>query len=60
MFEEDDDKLKQIEEDYRSGKLLTGELKQYTIDKINKFLASHQKKREKAKKMIDRFIYKRK
>ena len=58
MFEEDDKKLKQLEEDYRSGKLLTGELKQYTIDKINKFLAEHQKKREKAKKQIDKFIYK--
>ena len=52
FFEPDDDKLKQIEEDYRSGKLLTGELKQYTIDKINNFLAEHQKKREKAKKQI--------
>ena len=58
MFEEDDAKLKRLEDDYRSGKLLTGELKQYLIDKINKFLAKHQKKREKAKKMIDKFIYK--
>ncbi len=58
MFEENDDKLKQIETDYRSGKLLTGELKQYLIDKINKFLMSHQKNREKAKNMIDKFIYK--
>lgn len=57
MFEEDDDKLKQIETDYRSGKLLTGELKQYTIDKINKFLAQHQKKMEKAKKEINKFVY---
>jgi tryptophanyl-tRNA synthetase len=60
FFEEDDNKLKQIEEDYRSGKLLTGELKEYLIKKINKFIASHQKKREKAKKMIDKFIYKAK
>jgi tryptophanyl-tRNA synthetase len=60
FFEEDDNKLKQIEEDYKSGKLLTGELKEYLIKKINKFLASHQKKREKAKKMIDKFIYKAK
>ncbi|RLG10032.1 tryptophan--tRNA ligase [Candidatus Pacearchaeota archaeon] len=58
FFEPDDKKLKQIEDDYKSGKLLTGELKQYTIDKINKFLEKHQKAREKAKKMIDKFIYK--
>jgi len=57
FFEEDDDKLKKLEEDYRSGKLLTGELKQYTIDKINKFLEKHQKAREKAKSQIDKFLY---
>jgi tryptophanyl-tRNA synthetase len=56
FFESSDEKLKEIEEDYRSGKLLTGELKQYLIDKINKFLADHQKKREKAKKLVDKFI----
>ncbi len=60
FFEQDDKKLKQIEEDYRSGKLLSGELKKYLIDKINIFLAEHQKKREKAKSMIDKFIHKEK
>jgi len=58
MFEEDDAKLAKIEADYRSGKLTTGELKQYLIDKINKFLAKHQEKREKAKGMVEKFIYK--
>jgi len=38
LLEEDDDKLKQIYNDYKSGKLTTGELKKYTIDKINNFL----------------------
>ncbi len=58
FFEPDDDKLKQIEEDYKSGKLLTGELKQYLIDKINKFLVAHQKKKEQAKKILNKFIVK--
>jgi tryptophanyl-tRNA synthetase len=58
MFEPDDKKLKQIYDDYKSGKLSTGELKNYTIDKINLFLAEHQKRREKAKSMIDKFVYK--
>jgi tryptophanyl-tRNA synthetase len=58
FFEEDDKKLKEIEENYRSGKLLTGELKKYTIEKINAFLKEHQKKREEAKKKINDFIYK--
>lgn len=56
LLEEDDDKLKQIYNDYKSGKLTTGELKKYTIDKINNFLEKHQKAMEKAKKMIDQFL----
>ncbi len=58
FFEEDDKKLKKIYENYKSGKLLTSELKQILIDKLNKFLKEHQKKREKAKKQVDKFIYK--
>jgi len=58
FFEPDDKKLAQIEKDYRSGKMLTSELKEYLIKKINDFLREHQKKREKAKKEIDKFIYK--
>ena len=58
FFEPDDKKLAQIEKDYKSGKMLTSELKEYLIKKINAFLAQHQKNREKAKKQIDEFIYK--
>jgi len=58
LFEPDDKKLDKIEKDYRSGKLSTGDLKKYLIDKINSFLKEHQKRREKAKKMIDKFVYK--
>ena len=38
FFEEDDKKLAKIESDYKSGKMLTSELKNYTIMKINAFL----------------------
>ena len=58
FFEPDDKKLAQIEEDYKSGKLLSGELKQLTIDKINAFLKEHQSKREKARKELDKFMFK--
>lgn len=58
FFEPNDKELKKIEEDYRSGKLLSGELKKITIDKINAFLKEHQKKREEAKKQVDKFILK--
>jgi len=59
-FEFDDDKLTQIEKDYRSGKLLTGELKAYLIDKINAFLKEHQQRRKEAANKIDKFILKTK
>lgn len=59
IFEEDDKKLAQTEKDYKSGKMLTGELKKYTIDKINSFLAEHQKRRNAlTQKDIDRFMLK--
>jgi len=57
FFEEDDKKLENIYNDYKSGKLLSGELKQILIDKLNTFLKKHQEKREKAKSMVDKFLY---
>ena len=58
FFEEDDKKLGKIEADYKSGKMSTGELKSYLIDKINSFLKEHQKRREEAKKNVDKFLFK--
>jgi tryptophanyl-tRNA synthetase len=52
LFEPDDRKLASIRDDYKSGKLLSGELKQILIDKINAFLAEHQKKRKDAEKVV--------
>ncbi len=56
MFEPDDKKIEKIREDYKSGKLLTGELKQITVEKITAFLKEHQKKREQARKQVDKFL----
>ena len=42
FFEPDDKKLAKIYNDYKSGKMLTSELKGILIDKINKFLKKHQ------------------
>jgi tryptophanyl-tRNA synthetase len=58
FLEEDDKKLKKIEDDYKKGKLLSGELKKITIEKINAFLKEHQKNRKEAEKMIDSFLFK--
>ncbi len=57
FFEEDDKKLKKIYDDYKSGKMTTGELKKDTIDKINSFLGEHQKKRKDAEKKVKEFLY---
>jgi tryptophanyl-tRNA synthetase len=57
FFEPDDKVIKSIEEDYRSGKLLTGELKEILINKINEFLEKHRAKREEAKELIHVFKY---
>jgi tryptophanyl-tRNA synthetase len=56
LFEPDDKKLQKIHDDYKSGKLLTSELKQITIEKINKFLREHHKKRKLAEKQVDKFV----
>ncbi|RJS76628.1 tryptophan--tRNA ligase [Candidatus Bathyarchaeota archaeon] len=58
LFEEDDGKLKEICERCRSGELLCGEHKMMLAEKVKKFLVEHQKKREKAKDVLDEFLFK--
>ena len=58
MFEPDDDKIKEIFGGYRSGAITTGEVKDTLAKKVVAFLAEHQKKREQAKKQLDRFLLK--
>ena len=57
FFEPDDQKIKKIEEEYRSGKLLTGELKEILIEKLNEFLETHRLRREEAKSLVDKYMY---
>ena len=58
FLEDDDRKLKKIYDDYKSGAMLSSELKEILIKKLNSFLKIHQKKRKQAEKRIDKFIYK--
>ena len=58
FFEPNDEKLREIYQEYKSGKLLTSELKEILIEKINIFLKEHRKKRELAKKQIKKFLMK--
>ena len=57
-FEEDDNKLQEIYDKYKSGELLSGELKQIIIDKLQTFLAVHQQLREQARSRVNEFIFK--
>ena len=57
FFEPDDSALKKIYDDYKSGKMLTGEIKAILIEKINEFLKQHQEKREKARGQINKFLF---
>lgn len=56
LFEEDDKKLKEIAEDCRSGKRICGDCKKILAERVKKFLIEHQKKREKAKDQIEKFM----
>ena len=55
LFENNDKKINEIEQDYKSGKLSTGELKEILIEKINLFLKNHRKEKEKARKQLHKF-----
>ena len=57
FFEPNDEKLQKIYDDYKSGKMLTSELKKILVKKINEFLKEHQKKRKLAKKQVEKFIH---
>ena len=55
FFEPDDSKMKRIREDYESGALLSGELKEILIDRLTLFLEGHQERREMARDLVDVF-----
>lgn len=56
FFEPDDARLRRIHDDYRSGALLTGELKAMLIERINRFLEAHQRARRDAQDRLGEFL----
>lgn len=58
LFEPDDAELMRIHDDYRAGKLLSGELKTRLIEKVDGFLAKHRDARKRAERDYERFMYK--
>ena len=59
LFEEDDKKLSEREKQCMGGEILCGDCKTELAERINKFLAEHNKKREKARSIVDKFHVKR-
>jgi tryptophanyl-tRNA synthetase len=59
LFEEDDKKLLEREQECRTGKMLCGDCKKELTERINKFLSEHQKKREQAKNSLEEYHVKR-
>lgn len=57
FFEPDDKKLKRIYDDYKSGKMLTSELKTILVNKINDFLKEHARKKAEAIRLLKKFKY---
>ncbi|MFH1432258.1 MAG: tryptophan--tRNA ligase, partial [archaeon] len=55
---DDDAELGRIYDECASGKIMCGECKKRCIDYTARFLEEHQKKREKAKEQIDKFLVK--
>ena len=49
--------VKRIYEDYKSGKMLTGELKKICIDFLVSFLKEHKTKFEKNKMLAKKIVY---
>ena len=58
LFVPDDKELKKLYDDCKTGKMLCGECKMIFASKLKPFLKEHQKKREKAKGMLDKFMVK--
>jgi len=56
LFEESDEKLKELQSKCRSGDIICGDCKAILAERVKKFLAEHQRRREKARDIVDKFF----
>jgi tryptophanyl-tRNA synthetase len=56
LFEKDNKKVEEIYTECKTGKRICGECKNALATRVKKFIAEHQRKREKAKDIIDKFM----
>lgn len=55
FFEPSDKRIEEIRGEYRSGRMLTGDLKDILVEKVTTFLREHREQRENAKTQIHLF-----
>lgn len=55
FFEPDDTQLDHIHDQYRSGRMLSGEIKQILIEKVSHYLEAHQNKRDSVR--LEEFMF---
>jgi len=55
FFEPDDRRIEEIRFEYKSGRMLTGDLKDILVEKVTKLLQEHRERREKAKTQVHQF-----
>jgi len=58
LFEDDDSKMKNLAEDCRNGEILCGECKLKLAERVKRFLAEHQRRREEARNRIEEYKFK--
>jgi len=56
FFEEDDSFLSEINQGYRSGKILAGEMKQMCIDRASEWLSNLSEMRDQTAHLVDSFF----
>jgi tryptophanyl-tRNA synthetase len=58
MFEMDDAKLADISRECKAGERICGDCKRVLAERVGRFLAKHQQKRERAREVLDDFLLK--
>jgi len=56
LFMPNDNALANLEQECKGGSILCGECKQRLAERVGKFLVEHQRKREKAKSQLEKFL----
>ncbi len=52
FFEPDDKRIEEIRSEYKSGRMLTGQMKDILVEKVTVFLRDHRERREKARTQV--------